>query len=276
MAFRLVLSAFVLCLLPYTCLSWGSEGHKIIAQIANDMLTSSASSAVGTFLGSYSMTDVAPMADSYDHTSAGKWSAPCHYCNLPRGATNFQMSYCGTYCVVKSIQNYTKILTGEASNPFQCDVDPQDGVEPCALMFLIHYVGDSHQPLHVGYGDDRGGNSVKVSWYGSSTNLHSVWDDSIIEKWDTSFSDAASQLEQIMAANSSMVQYYASTLDPIGWADESFYFVRTTCYNYNQQGRAPADTPQLGDAYYNRNLPIVQERLIAAGVRLGTILNQML
>ena len=78
----------------------------------------------------------------------------------------------------------TAILSGQASNPFQCDYTL--GVEPCALEFLTHFVGDIHQPLHVSYADDRGGNSVEVHFFNEKTNLHECWDTKIIEKWTSS------------------------------------------------------------------------------------------
>lgn len=268
----MIVKLLVLFAVLHQVCGWGQLGHKIIAQIANDNLQSSASNIVNEFIGSSeTLADIAPLPDAYAHTEEGRWSEPCHFCNLPRSATHFIMQYCGQFCVVKSIQNYTQILSSEESSPFQCNF--QSTVEPCALEFLTHYTGDVHQPLHVGYGDDRGGNDVTVSWYGYTTNLHKVWDDEIIYKWTgTDLNGAVSQLEQIMAQNPNIVQQYISVTDPVAWADESFQFVRTTCYNYTIENGVPT----LGDEYYDTNLPIVQQRLIAGGVRLGYLLNSIL
>jgi hypothetical protein len=257
---------------------WGEEGHKIVAQIAADRLNSAANKVINLFIGSTgeTLTGMAPLPDDYDHTSAGRWSEPCHFCNLPRNATNFVMDYCGDFCVVRSIQNYTSILQKTSSNPTQCNFDQSDGIEPCALEFLVHFVGDVHQPLHVGYGDDRGGNEVKVDWFSSETNLHEVWDDKIIQKWNSDYSSAASELEQWISDNPDEVKQFLSNMDPVSWADESFQYVRTTCYNYGSSDDAAevaAERPRLGTAYYDRNLPIVKQRLVAAGVRLAAVLN---
>jgi len=143
--------------------TWGKEGHQIVAQIGSDRLTAKATKVVKQFIGDKTLADIAPLPDNYDHSTEGKWSGPCHYCNLPRGATNFSMKYCPDFCVVKSIQNYTNILQNTWRKPTPCDFST--GHEPCALEFLVHYVGDIHQPLHVGYGDDEGGNLVVVYWY---------------------------------------------------------------------------------------------------------------
>lgn len=254
---------------------WGEEGHMIVAQIASNFVTPTASNILNTFLdgGSYTLPSIAPLPDDYDHTPEGKWSADCHYCNLPNGATSFNMGDCGTCCVVGAIQNYTTILSSEEGSPFACNFDQSDGIEPCALEFLVHFVGDVHQPLHVGYASDRGGNEVTVDFYGVKTNLHTVWDTKIIEKWTSDFNNGSDILLALIASNPSTVKQYLSQMDPIEWANESFDFVRSTCYNYTENS---SGVPQLDEDYYDHNLPIIQWRLAAAGVRLGALLNSIL
>jgi len=184
------------------------------------------------------------------------------------------MRYCPDFCVVKSIKNYTQILTSEDTSPFQCDFSY--GVEPCALEFLVHFVGDVHQPLHVSYADDEGGNKVEVDFFGQKANLHKVWDDLIIHRWNSNVQSATQELEQMIAANPSQVNAYLKVTDPIIWANESYTYVLNTVYKFNSFESDGKALPQLGTAYYNRNLPIVKQRLIAAGVRLGQILNNVL
>jgi len=251
---------------------WGEEGHKIVAQIANDMLSSSASNLVVQYIGSqYTLVEIAPWPDKYRETSEGAWSEPCHFVDMPKGSIHFNLQAdCPGCCVVVAINNYTNLLTQDVPNPTPCDFD--DGVEPCPLEFLVHYVGDAHQPLHVGWADDRGGNDVKVNFFGTSTNLHAVWDTGMIEKWTTSYEDAATELEQFIANNPALVEQFESDTDSSDWADESFQYVRTVCYNYTLQN----GVPYLYDDYYNDNLPIVKLRLVAAGVRLGTLLNSVM
>jgi len=215
------------------CFGWGEEGHKIVAQIASDRLSTFSQKYVAQFLSGSdysSIVDIAPLPDDYDHSPAGRWSGPCHYCNLPRGATQFEMSMCGSCCVVGAINNYTQILGTELNNFQGCQFGY--GVEPCAMEFLVHFVGDIHQPLHVGYAYDEGGNTVKVDFFGKQTELHATWDTWIIEKWDKDYQDAATQLESMMAANPTQVAQLAAVTDPLQWADESFDFVRTVVYNF--------------------------------------------
>lgn len=262
----------VFCFLFFgSCLGWGKEGHQIIAQIAADNLDNSATSLVTEYIGEDTLQDIAPLPDQYDHTSEGRWSAPCHYVNMPSDATQFTMADCPGFCVVKSIQNYTSILQNNENNPTPCDFD--DGVEPCALEFLVHFVGDVHQPLHVGYENDSGGNQIDVSFFGQDGyNLHQCWDTEMIERWDDDVGDAVTQLEQIMSENPSVVKKYISDMNPIDWANESFQFVRNAVYNYTVED----GVPQIDQDYYDSHFPIIQQRLIAAGARLGQLLNNIL
>ena len=192
---------------------------------------------------------------------------------MPAGSTQFTLSVCdGVCCVVNAIMNYTKILSGETNNPFQCNFDQSDGVEPCALEFLVHFVGDVHQPLHVGWTADRGGNSIEVYYYDSRTNLHAVWDDKIIQQYNDDYDSFSQELITYINNNPSVVTQYISNMDPSAWANESFQFVRTACYNYTTDSDGKI---HLGDDYYNDNLPIIKQRLVAAGVRLGNLLNTL-
>jgi len=218
------------------------------------------------------LASISPLPDNYDHSAPGKWSSPCHYCNLPHDATSFSMSYCPGFCVVKSIQNYTNYLSRQEKNPTQCNY--KSGVEPCSLEFLVHYVGDIHQPLHVSYASDAGGNAVKVVFYDEQSNLHKVWDELIIQRWSSDLNGAVQELEVIISNNPDQVQRYLNVMDPILWANESYTYVLNTVYDFDQVP-GEKDTINLGDAYYNRNLPIIKQRLIAGGVRLAQLLNNL-
>jgi len=247
--------------------AWGQEGHQIVGDLAQAFLTQSAASSVGLFLGSYTLKDIAPWPDNYDHDASGKWSGPMHYVNVPRSAVVFKMSYCTDLCVAKAIVNYTARFTNDATNPFACDFSK--GTEPCALEFLDHFTGDIHQPLHISYDDDRGGNDVIVDFFGKQTNLHSVWDTYMIQRWTSDEPTAMSQLQNYITKNPDFVKQVLSSMDATVWANESYQLTRTVCYNYTSSG----GVPQLEDAYYQSNLPIIKMRLMAAGLRLSQSIN---
>jgi len=252
---------------------WGEEGHKIIAQLAWNRLSSRAQQVSQSLMGAKTMADIAPVPDTYRTSANGQWSAPCHYYDLPR-TKNFSMDYCTGYCVMKSVTNYTQLLAADTKTVCEWGT----GIEPCALSFLVHYVGDSHQPLHVSYGDDKGGNSVKVKFFTKSTNLHSVWDTYIIQRWSSDLDSAVSQLEDFISQNSDLVQQYLDAMSPEDWGSESFGYVMSTVYDFDNLVRIEKRQKEitLGQQYYDRNLPIVQQRLVAGGVRLAQLLESIL
>ncbi len=156
---------------------WGEVGHKVrwprvkphvlvltrarqaIAELARDKLSSASKAAVAHYLGSMQMYQVAPQPDDYAFSPAGHWSEPFHFYNMNRGDISFHFSECPNppSCNVYAIQNFTKALAGEGgSGPFCSSENDPTNVFPCPLIWLIHVVGDVHQPLHCGYGYDRG------------------------------------------------------------------------------------------------------------------------
>ena len=129
-----------------------------------------------------------------------------------------------------------------------------------ALRFVVHIIGDLHQPLHAGGGNDRGGNDMKVSWFGRSTNLHSVWDSAMIEQRSLSYSELADWLsraitpQQIIAWNDR---------DPGTWIRESIA-LRKTIY--------PTDTSLSWDYAYQHRVEL-DDRLKRGGIRIAAYLN---
>lgn len=185
---------FFLCLLLVvigtisTVQGWGNDGHQIVGQIAQEYLTSATQQQVNKILGSYSLANVSTWPDNYDHTSEGAWSERLHYVNEPQTALSFNYSVCFPAneppgCVIAAIQNMTYILKHDYQNDYYqyCD-DPN--AEPCPLSFLTHFLGDSHQPLHVAYAVDIGGNDFYVEYDNECTNLHSVWDSRLIYTYE--------------------------------------------------------------------------------------------
>jgi hypothetical protein len=135
------------------------------------------------------------------------------------------------------------------------------------VSFLVHFVGDIHQPLHISYSDDLGGNAVKVTWFNSETNLHSVWDDKIINQTGMFWPELSTSLVKMIMGNTTLYHQYALDMDPVDWAEESFQITRQV---YQQ---LPPQPIQLGQAYFDQYFPVVQQRLIAGGIRLARLLN---
>ena len=132
-----------------------------------------------------------------------------------------------------------------------------------ALAFYIHFVGDIHQPLHVGRRDDRGGNDITVTWFGKTKRLHAVWDSSIIENQKLSYTEYADFLNNLSADTINLWQN-AVYLD---WAKES-KALRQGVYDL-------PENKELSYQYAYKNTPILNERVAKAGIRLAGMLNDI-
>lgn len=136
--------------------------------------------------------------------------------------------------------------------------------EQMYLKFLVHLVGDIHQPLHVGNGLDKGGNDVKVKWFGKSSNLHRVWDTDMIDGTNLSYTELAESLSPLF--NKTTVKQWKNS-NARDWAAESMHY-REQVYDY------PEDK-KLGYHYSYKNMDTVRLRLAQAGIRLAALLNEI-
>jgi len=134
-----------------------------------------------------------------------------------------------------------------------------------ALKFFLHFAGDLHQPLHAGKADDLGGNRVQVRWFRSSepTNLHTVWDSSLIDQEQLSFTEWARFLDR--ASDADIKAWQASSYTD--WMEESRKALPQV-YDF------PKDLP-LSYPYVYKNMPLVRQRLLQAGIRIAGVLNRI-
>jgi nuclease S1 len=130
------------------------------------------------------------------------------------------------------------------------------------LMFLVHFVGDVHQPLHLGRATDRGGNSIEVHFAGSKTNFHRLWDSGLINHTGLNRDKYLAGLMRLAG------KMEPGSLDPVDWANESLKLAYSNAYAIPKNGK-------LGDAYYGQNIIVVNQRLAIAGVRLAAVLNDI-
>ena len=241
------------------CIGWSADGHRIVAQIAADELTPTASAAVGSLLDGETMAEASLWADNVRNLPHYRWSKPLHYVNLPRDAEEFNLERdCQEDgCVVSAIADFTELLADqEASRDLKRE----------ALRFLIHFVGDIHQPLHAGYAEDRGGNDIQVRFFTRQMNLHSLWDKGLIEKRAKPWQQYAADLRGGITASQRTA--WKASMTAADWATESYRLAVTHAY---QAGNG--DT--LGQPYFDENIAIVEQQLAKGGVRLAAILNDV-
>ena len=136
-----------------------------------------------------------------------------------------------------------------------------------ALKFLIHFVGDVHQPMHVGRDGDRGGNNITVEWFGRTSNLHSVWDSGIIDHQGLSYTEYVAFLDRVTADEVTQWQSHPAAV----WIQES-QELREVAY-----GAMGSETvPSLSWDYVNEMRPHLERRMVQGGIRLAGVLNRVL
>lgn len=138
-----------------------------------------------------------------------------------------------------------------------------------AVKFLVHFIGDLHQPLHVGEHHDKGGNDVRVQYFGRAERLHAIWDTGIIERIDPDEQTFAAKLISEITPQEIEESKQGSTID---WANHAFQLAKSIVY-----ADLPAGDPIIiGDEYQKMAAPIVEMQLRRAGIRISAVLNQIL
>ncbi len=240
--------------------AWGRLGHRVAGKIAESRLRPAAKAAVEALLEpGESIPDVSTWADEVrrDRRETGPW----HYINIPITESKYDAKFVPKEgCVVTKIDDFRKILADTKAPR----VERQE-----ALKFLIHFVEDMHQPVHVGHRDDRGGNDLQVQFFDRGTNLHSVWDSGLIDQANLTEAQWVEKLNKSITPE--QVEAWSKGT-PADWATESLAAAKSAYKN------APSTDPlkkgaKLGQTYQNANLPVVERRLAMAGVRLAWILN---
>lgn len=257
---RLLLALF-LCLAPVPALAWGAEGHEIVASIALDGLTPRARGQVAALLGSPTMMiHDSNWADEIreQRPETGRW----HYVDIPLAAGGYdpRRDCAWDNCVVAQIENDRRFLADPRANRT---------LRAEALRFLVHLAADIHQPLHAEDDDDKGGNAVRVYLNGERTNLHHVWDVSVVEPFGY---DAGAVARQIEAAITPQQRKDWAGGTPAVWANEAHAIARDQVYP-PLRGR---HTLKLPRDYAQREQAVTQEQLAKAGVRLAWLLNTAL
>lgn len=241
--------------ISFNSFAWGPTGHRIVGKIAENHLENRTKKALEKILGIESLAIVTNWADfirsDVSWARANNW----HFVTIPEGQTYETIEKDPHGDVVEAIGRFQKVLKDKKSTLEE---------KQHAVKFIAHFVGDIHQPLHVGKEGDRGGNNVKVKWFNSDTNLHHVWDDDIIEYQKLSYTEYAEMLDKVKKEDKANWQE-----DDISvWVKEAMD-ARPMVYDIGPEGK-------LGYDYNFKNIKLLNERLLKAGLRLAKILNDCL
>jgi nuclease S1 len=262
---RFVLSSCLLALAAASpsALAWGQLGHRLVAQLAERDLTPQARAQVDALLAGEpdpTLGGIASWADALrEHDpDLGRRSAKWHYVNIGESGCRYQATRdCPNGdCVVEAIVAQTAILA---------DTTRPRAERVTALKFVVHFVGDAHQPMHAGYAHDKGGNTHQINHRGRGTNLHAFWDSGMLNSAGRRDADWLTHLATLPAPAPA-----ARVLPPPAqdWAEAA-------CRIAVAPGVYPA-RGRLGQDYVSAHLPTVEQQLRDAGARLGTLLNAAL
>lgn len=297
MNFRLICAAAFAAgasLFSSSALAWGPYGHAIVADIAQQRLTPQASRVATELLateGHHTLDQVASWPDTMGHISKKKGGHPetlvWHYVDIDvaNDAYDKERDCPEGLCVVEKLPEQIHIL-GDVHASTQQRLD--------ALKWVVHLIGDIHQPLHAAERHhDKGGNDIRLTYFGDNANghmnLHALWDGGVIDReanlhvgphYSIEPKDAQREADRLSALiTADETAYWVQDLDhgdvhaaTVAWADESHGLARTVVYGALPQNKG-AD---IREAYTNLAWPIIELRLEQAGVRLAAVLNAAL
>lgn len=264
----LLITVFV----PAQLLAWGPKGHQVVADVASSRLTPQTKKNLKLLLGHESLAAIATWPDEVrkQHDESYDW----HFVDIPKDAAGFdderdcfrpQDKHAGAQtdhhnCAVDRIEIFSKVLADE-------NASREQRIE--ALKWLVHFVGDLHQPLHA-IDEARGGNDIKLPFFGNPQcgdypcNLHWAWDSMLLEHSGLSEHDYVRRVQKVIKAE----QLDQKTIgNPVDWANESHVQAR---------GIIEQKPAVIDQSYYNANIHLIDEKLGLAGIRLAALLNNTL
>lgn len=252
----LALLTLALVTVPAAAWGWGQNGHRVVGEIADRHLSNHARRQIAVILDGESLAEAATWPDeirsdpAWDHTHA--W----HWMSIDDGETLATTARAAEGDVLEAMQRFEAVLRDPAA--------PKERKAE-ALRFLVHFAGDVHQPLHVGRRADQGGNGIPVRWFRESRNLHYVWDGGLVESQRLSFTELTRFVDQ--ATPQQVVAWQAAPYEE--WVRESFC-LRPVVYDFGTEAPAdPGAVPDLGYGYAFHKTPVIEERLLQAGIRLA-------
>jgi len=262
--FAFLLAAVALTV-PQAARAWGREGHAVIADIAQAHLTPAAYSAASLLLEDEGLTELAEVASwADDYRKTHPETAPWHYVDIPLDAPAYVASRdcAGGDCAVAKLEQFRAVLADpSATAPQRLE----------ALKWVVHLVGDIHQPLHAEDNNDRGGNQVAALGFDQPVSLHAIWDTQMIEAEDPDATSLAATLDARITPAEIAVWDHGS---PEDWLNQSHALAIPA---YGLLGNpAPGSTVSVPASYISAEQQVIDVQLERAGVRLAEVLNEAL
>ena len=243
----------------HTTVEWGSTGHRVVAEVANKYLTDNSNQRIIKILDGETLVNASTYADDIKSDSRYSEYYDWHFINM-----ELDEDYENT---VPSEKGDIYIAINRCIDILESD-SVSDSEKSFYLKLLVHFVGDLHQPLHIGRYEDRGANKVYVKWFGRNSNLHRVWDSDMINGHNMSYSELALNLPnpEFLVFTKEAKDFERS--DILDWVNELHTYT-------NQIYEGVSIDDKLGYKYQYENFDTAKELLLIAGIRLAKILNYL-
>lgn len=234
--------------LPFVSYPWGSDGHKMMARIAENNFDNSVKDSLNYYLGEGDFANCSVWMDEIKSDSNYDYMFSWHYINIQEGEEYKPTSKPNIVNQLEAVIERLKNRQGHTKEEIAIDI-----------KILVHLMGDLHQPLHTGYAVDRGGNNIEVSFLGEESNLHKVWDIDIIEDQKINIDSCYKWLGEYSLKE--------EKTDVVKWMKESRSNLKPAYDEIRNH--------QIDKAYVQKFKPLVEQRLLQSGLRLSNILNEM-
>lgn len=236
---------------------WGQKGHDTTAFIAENHLTPTTKAAIDSLFDGRSIVYWANWLDNASHTPEYAYSKTWHYKNVDEGQTPETAPLHQNGDIVRAIEEQTNVLLNPGASKEE---------KALALKMVVHFLGDIHQPMHVGHASDVGGNHWYVTFFGKNSNIHTVWDSSLPEsahKWG--YEEWQHQIDRATPEETEVI---LNGGNPATWAAETFD-ICTSVYTLT-----PQDT-KISYDYIAQWAPTVEQQFLKGGLRLADLLNSI-
>ncbi len=234
---------------------WAKTGHRTVGEVAQKQLTRKAKKAIKDLLDGYDLAFVSSYADEIKSDKAYSKYFPWHYVNFPEDKKYTEITPAPEGDLMIAIKTCIQVIKDKNSSKAD---------KAFYLKLLVHFIGDLHQPLHVGQEKDKGGNDIQVRWFNNGSNLHRVWDSDMINSYNMSYTELANALPKLTKKERKKVQ--EGTI--YDWVEES-QDLANEIYNSVEVG------DKLGYSYSYKYMDTVRKQLQRGGLRLAKVLNDI-
>ncbi len=234
---------------------WGPTGHRVTGKIAEKHLTKKARKQIDKILKGQSLAFVSTFGDEIKSDRKYSKFYPWHYVNMPLNGVYETAIKNPKGDLVTGIAECKRVLK---------DKNSSEADKAFYLKLLVHLVGDLHQPLHIGRKEDKGGNAIQVRWFYFGTNLHKVWDEHMLDKWDMSYVELAANADNLSKGQIEHIE--KGTV--IDWVNE-VHKITKKVYASAKKGE------KLSYRYSYDHFATVRKQLQIGGIRLAKILNEI-